>query len=282
VRVDAHHHFWDPGRAEYAFLTDDRDAVRRAFGPWDLAPDLAAEGIGWTVLVQARPSEDETVELLAMAARVPFVAGVVGWVDLTAPDVPAALARLRALPGGQRLVGIRHQVEGEPDARWLLRDDVRRGLLAVGAAGLAYDLLVTTRELPAAVEVCRSLPGVRFVLDHLAKPPIAEGDLSTWGRGILELAELPNVHAKISGLVTEADWRAWSMDDLRHPVELAVDAFGSRRLMLGSDWPLCLLAGTYAEVVGSVREMLSELAPHEQDDILGGTATRVYRLRPPG
>ncbi len=160
----------------------------------------------------------------------------------------------------------------------MLRADVRRGLAAVEAANLVFDLQVRTRELAAAGEVCAAFPGLRFVLDHLGRPPIASGDLSTWGRALLPLAELPNVSAKISGLVTEADWLTWSIDDLRDPVELAVDAFGPHRLMLGSDWPLCLLAGSYTDVVDSVRYLLAELPAHEQDQIRGLTAVRVYRL----
>jgi L-fuconolactonase len=276
--IDAHQHFWDPARADYPFLTDELAAIRRAFGPDDLRPHLAAEGITTTILVQTRSSVEETREFLGLAAREPFIGGVVGWVDLTAPDVTEAIDGLRAVPGGEHLVGIRHQVHDEPDAAWLRRPDVRRGLAAVEAAGLAYDLLVRTRELAAAVDTVRAFPGLRFVLDHLAKPPIASGDLSAWAPAILALAELPNVAAKVSGLVTEADWRSWSIDDLRGPVELAVDAFGASRLMLGSDWPVSLLAGAYGDVVGATRELLAELTAAEREDIFGGTAARVYRL----
>jgi L-fuconolactonase len=228
--------------------------------------------------VQLTPSAEETVRLLATADEVPWVHGVVGWVDLTADDVAARIEALRAGPGGRWLVGLRHRVHDEADPEWLCRVDVRRGLAAVEAAGLAFDLQVRTRELPAAYDTCAALPEMRFVLDHLARPPIASGDLSAWGRALLPLGELPNVSAKICGLVTEADWLTWSIDDLRHPVELAVDAFGPSRLMLASDWPVCLLAGSYSDVIDSVRYMLAELPAHEQDEIRGGTAVRVYRL----
>ena len=281
-RVDAHHHFLDPGRVDYPWLTDEMGAIRRVCGAAELRPELDREGIGNTVLVQALPSVDETRDLLSLATGTPFVAGVVGWVNLTAPDVAAQIESLRAGAGGDLLVGVRHAVHDESDVDWLRRVEVHRGLAAVESAGLAFDLLVRARELPVATEVCRAFPELRFVLDHLAKPPIASGDLSAWGRALLSLAELPNVSAKISGLVTEADWRTWSIDDLRHPIELAVDAFGASRLMLGSDWPVCLLAGSYSDVLDSPRYLLAELPAHEQDEIRGLTAMRVYRLSRPG
>jgi L-fuconolactonase len=198
-------------------------------------------------------------------------------VDLTS-DVQHQVRELREGPGGAWLVGIRHPVRAESDPAWLARDDIIRGVEAVGAAGLAFELAVGVRELPAAKRLCRRLPTVRFVLEHLAAPPLASGDLSAWGRGLLAMAELPNVEATISGLVTAADWHTWSIDDLRHPVELALDAFGPARLMLGSDWPTCLLAGSYADVIESVRYLIAERPANEQEDILGGTATRTYRL----
>jgi L-fuconolactonase len=283
-RIDAHHHFWDPARAKYPFLTDDLKAIRRKFGPADLLPELMREGIDGTVLVQTRSSMDETREFLATAAATPFVAGVVGWVDLTAPDAADAIADLRSGTGGERLVGIRHQVHDEPDAAWLLRDDVARGLAAVEEAGLAYDLLVRTRELPAAAAVAKAFPELRFVLDHLGKPPIAGRDLREWSKAIRPLGKLPNVTAKVSGLVTEAVWDDWSLDDLRDAVDIAMRSFGPRRLMIGSDWPVCLLAGSYADVVAAGRQLLvrrqflARSSRRDQGDVLGGTAIRTYRL----
>jgi L-fuconolactonase len=277
-RVDAHQLFWDPARFDYPRLATDLAPLRRTFGPADLRPDLAREGITATVLVQALPSVAETRHLLSMAAGEDFVAGVVGWVDLGVTDVDRQLEELRSAPGGEYLVGLRHAACAEPDPEWLLSDEVRRGLAAVESAGLAFDLHICTRELPAARSAGQDHPGLRFVIDHLAAPPIASGDLSAWGRAILPLAALPNVSAKISGLVTEADWHTWSIDDLRHPVELAVDVFGPGRLMLGSDWPHCLLAGSYSDALDSCRYLLAELPAHDQDAIRGGTAMRAYRL----
>lgn len=278
MRVDAHHHFWDPARANYPWLTPDLAAIDRAFGPADLEPLLAAAGIGRTIVVQARHGLDETEELLEIAAVWSFVAGVVGWVDLTDPAVATTLSELRAGTGGAGLVGIRHQVHDEPDPEWLLRPDVRRGLRAVAEAGLAYDLLVRPRELPAALEVVRAMPEVRFVIDHLAKPPIRAGALEPWAGLIRPFGPLDNAWCKVSGLATEADWRTWRVDDLAPYVRHAVDVFGPARLMFGSDWPVCLLAAPYRQVVEAVQALTEELSNADRDLILGGTARAVYRL----
>lgn len=278
ARIDAHHHFWDPARPESTWPFDTPDQLARAYGPVDLAVELDTDGMTGSVLVAATPSTAETRHLLSLAGSVPWVLGVVGWVDLTSADVAGQIAALRAGPGGGKLVGLSHRVSAETDPAWLLRDDVRRGLASLQAFDLTFDLRVRTRNMQVAYETCAALPGTRFVLDHLGCPPIASGDLSAWGRALLRLAELPNVSAKICGLVTEAAWRTWSIDDLRDPVELAVDAFGPRRLMVGSDWPICLLAGSYTDVIDSVRYLLAELPTYQQHEILGGTAARVYRL----
>ena len=278
--VDAHHHLWDPARADYAFLTDDLAAIRRAFTPADLAPLLDAAGIDATIVVQTRSSLEETEELLATAAATPFIRGVVGWVDLRDPAVGDTIDGLRSGPGGDRLVGIRHQVHDEEDADWLLREDVRRGIAAVAQAGLVYDLLVRTRELPAAGEVVASMPDVRFVVDHLAKPPIRGGVLQPWADQVAALGQLPNTWWKLSGLVTEADWDAWRPADLRPWVEHVLAVVGPERLMFGSDWPVCLLAATYEQVVAAARDTTVGLSETEQAAVFGGKATGVYGLRP--
>jgi L-fuconolactonase len=284
TRVDAHHHLWpEPTPAEFPWMTDELAAIRRPFTPDDLAPVLATAGIRATVLVQTRSSVAETETFLATAAAHPFIAGVVGWVDLTDPGIADGIARLRSLPGGDRLVGIRHQVHDEPDPAWLRRADVRQGIAAVGAAGLAYDFLVRTRELPAAVDTAMALPHVRFVLDHLAKPPIAaDGDaLAAWAHAIRRLGALPNVAAKLSGLVTEADWGSWTVDDLAGPVRVALEAFGPERLLFGSDWPVCLVAASYERVVdASIRALdRAGLTRSERGAVLGENAIDAYRLR---
>ena len=279
VRIDAHHHFWDPARYSYPWMAGDAmTPVRRAFTPDDLRGTLGEERVEGTVLVQTLSSAQETREFLDLAAATGFVHGVVGWVDLTAPSVADDLDALLEGPAGRWLVGIRHQVHDEPDPEWLARADVRRGLAAVQARGLAYDLLVRARELPAAVDAVRALPGLRFVLDHIAKPRIADGRDDPWRQGIPVLAAQPNVAVKLSGMVTEADWATWTPRDLRPFVGDVVGWFGVGRLMFGSDWPVCLLAGSYHAVLGGLIEALPALSPGELDQVLGMNALRTYQL----
>ena len=278
--IDAHHHFWDPARASYPWLVGEALApINRRFGPGDLVPELAAYGISGTVLVQTISSLDETREFLGLAARHEFIRGVVGWVDLTSAGVGDELDALIAGPGGDRLVGVRHQVHDESDPDWLRRADVRRGLTAVGAHGLRYDLLVRARELPAAVDTARTLSDLQFVLDHIAKPRIADGQDEAWEQRMPALAALPNVAAKLSGMVTEADWTSWTAADLRPFVLSIVDWFGIERLMFGSDWPVCLLASSYAGVVEGLAEALGDQSDHDRARIFGLNAERVYALR---
>jgi L-fuconolactonase len=278
VIVDAHHHLWDPARADYPWLTDELAAIRRAFTPDDLAPLLAAAGVDATVLVQTRSSLDETRELLATAAATPFIGGVVGWVDLADPAVGDTMAELRSGSGGELLVGIRHQAHDEPDPDWLLRDDIGRGIRAVGEAGLVYDLLVRSRELPAALELVRRRPETRFVIDHIAKPPIREGLVQPWADRIRPFGALDNVACKVSGMVTEADWEAWQQSDLAPFVDHVLAVFGPRRLLFGSDWPVCLLAASYQRVLDVTRVLLGSLREADSAAVFGGTAAEVYRL----
>jgi L-fuconolactonase len=203
---------------------------------------------------------------------------VVGWVDLTSPEVAETIAGIRDVDHGDRLVGIRHLVHDEPDPEWLLRDDVLRGLGVVAEAGLVYDLLVRARELPAATEVARRLPGLRFVVDHLAKPSISTQQIEPWASAIGEIASLPNVTCKVSGLVTEAEWSAWSQADLMPYVGMAVELFGADRLMWGSDWPVCTLAAGYSDVYEVTTKILSELVGDDLGWILGGCAPATYGL----
>ena len=276
--VDAHHHFWDPARADYPWLTDELAAIRRPFGPADLAPLIEAAGIDSTVLVQTRSSLAETEEFLATAAATPFIRGVVGWVDLRDPAVAETIARLRDGPGGDRLVAIRHQVHDEADPDWLGREDVRRGVAAVGRAGLAYDLLVRARELPAARDLVTAMPDVRFVVDHLAKPEIRAGNDKAWHDGVAAVVDLPNAWWKLSGLVTEADWQAWRRADLQPYIDRVLDVAGPDRMLFGSDWPVCLLAASYDQVLATARSLIATLTASEQAAILGQTAAAVYGL----
>lgn len=252
--IDSHVHFWE-GPLEW--MTGEMAVLRRAYGPDDLRPLLAANGIERAVVVQASASLAETLRFLLLADSDDLVAGVVGWVDLTAADVADVFAELQRRGG---LVGVRHQVHDEPDPQWLLRADVLRGLRAVEEAGLAYDLLVRPRELPAALEVARRFDGLRLVIDHIAKPPIASGELEPWAGLMAPFAGLEHVFCKVSGLVTEADWRHWRPDDLVPYVSRVADWFGEDRLLFGSDWPVCLLAASYDKVVDAFEYVLGDVA----------------------
>ncbi|MFJ4782121.1 amidohydrolase family protein [Streptomyces sp. NPDC088794] len=274
MTVDAHHHIWDLSVRDQDWIPE-HSPLRRDFGLSDLVPEARAAGVDRTVLVQTITVPEETPEFLALADAHDLVAGVVGWTDLTRPDVADELARLRELPGGRYLKGIRHQVQGEPDPEWLLRPDVHRGLAALATAGLVYDLIVQPHQLPASAKAAASHPELTFVLDHLGKPPIASGALDAWAADFRALAALPNVVAKVSGLVTEADPETWTVADLRPSVDVALDAFGPDRLMFGSDWPVSVLGATYGQVVDATRELTPESA-HAQ--IFEATAARVYGL----
>ncbi|GIF65574.1 amidohydrolase [Asanoa ishikariensis] len=276
--VDAHHHLWTAG-ADYTWLDEPGlEPINRTFTPADLTAELSAAGVERSVLVEGgRCDTAEAAVLLGHAAATPAIAGVVAWADPAAPDLASTLAGYRALPGGEFLVGIRSQVQGE-DQDYLDRSDVRAGLAVIGAAGLVFDLVVRADQLPSAARVAAALPSVRFVLDHLGKPRIKAGGFAEWSAAIALVAANPNVTAKVSGLVTEADWQLWTVDDLRPYVAEALRLFGPERLMLGSDWPVCLLAGGYGAVRSALLDALGELPATERAAILGDTATRVYRL----
>lgn len=277
--VDAHHHVWDLAVRDQDWITGPRLApIRRDFSLADLAADARRTELRATVLVQTVTVPEETPEFLTLAARSDLVAGVVGWTDLTAPDVADRLAALREAPGGRHLVGIRHQVQAEPDPEWLLRPDVARGLTAVAEAGLVYDLVVLPHQLPACAKAAAAHPELTFVLDHLGKPAIAAGELSPWTAGLRALAALPNTTAKLSGLVTEADWERWTAADLRPYTEEALELYGPDRLMFGSDWPVCRLAASYETVLETVQELTDHLTPTERAAIFSGTALHVYGL----
>jgi L-fuconolactonase len=282
--VDAHHHFWDPVRFDYPWMIGTATApLRRPFGPADLAPLLDEAGVDATVLVQALQSVAETRWFLEIAAATPFVAGVVGWVDLLAPDVADTLETLRARPDGRYLVGIRHMVQDEPDPEWLRQPGVARGVEAVAAAGLVYDLLLKPPQIAAATRLCAVLPEVRFVVDHLAKPPIASGEVASWAALMEPFGEMPHVACKLSGLVTEAEWASWTPSDLAPYVAAVVRLFGEERLLFGSDWPVCTLAAGYAQVRGALEAALEEvfggaLTRETQGRIFGGNAIDVYGL----
>lgn len=235
-----------------------------------------------TVLVQTVTVAEETPEFLALAADSRVIGAVVGWTDLTSPGVGDELARLRSLPGGGFLRGIRHQVQSEDDPEWLTRPEVLRGLRAVAAAGLVYDLVILPQQLPAATRAAAAVPHLTFVLDHLGKPAIAAGQREPWAEYVRELAALPNTVCKLSGMLTEADWAAWTVEGLQPYADTVLDAFGPRRLMFGSDWPVSTLAASYGEVVAASRELTAALSAAEQQEVWAGTARHIYRIEADG
>ncbi|MFI6984938.1 amidohydrolase family protein [Embleya sp. NPDC050154] len=283
VRVDAHHHLWDTDEREYGWMDGPwADPLRGRFGSAELAAAVPNPGEIATIAVQAVTDTAESAELLAVAAdpTTPVVA-VVGWVDLTAPDVADRVAELRAGPGGERLVGIRHLVQDEPDPRWLLRPDVGRALAALTRAGIVYDLLVKPAQLAAACRVVREHPEQSFVLDHIGKPDIGAGAgaWEPWAAALHEIAALPNVAVKLSGIVTEADWRAWTVEQVLPYARHALEMFGPERTMFGSDWPVCTLAASYDDVLSLAERTCVGLSAAERDRVFGATARAVYGFR---
>ncbi|WP_101383020.1 amidohydrolase family protein [Kitasatospora sp. GP30] len=278
--IDAHHHLWDLTVRPQPWITGEHLApLARSFTAADLAPEAKSADVVGTVLIQTVCVPEETPELLALAHHSDLIRGVLGWTDLTAPNVADAIAALRELPGGDRLVGIRHQVQDEPNPNWLLRPDVRRGLRAVADAGLAYDLVVKPHQINAAALTAAHLPELTFVLDHLGTPPIAAGTLEPWATHLRRLAALPNTVCKLSGLLTEAKPGSWRTEDLKPYACTAVQAFTPQRLLFGSDWPVSTLEADYCTVVRIAEQLVNWLSPTEQDAIFHNNATRVYALQ---
>jgi L-fuconolactonase len=273
--IDAHQHFWHYRPETHGWITEAKAVLKRDFLPADLEPLLRAEGMAGCVAVQAAQSLDETRFLLGLADTHPFVKAVVGWVDLLSPGLEGQLETFAAHP---RFRGVRHIAQDEPDDGWLARPDVARGIARLRAYGLTYDILVRARQLPAALALARALPEQPFVVDHLAKPEIRARRLDPWRRDIGRLAALPHVLCKVSGLVTEAAWDGWTPDDLRPYLEVALEAFGPARVMIGSDWPVCLLASDYPTVLDVVRRFVGSLSDGEQAAVLGANAARFYGI----
>jgi len=273
--VDAHHHFWDLGRLAYAWIPANDPVLGRSYGPADLEPALAAAGVGCTVLVQAHASLAETRWMLELAATHTFIAGVVGWADLTDPSVGAALDLFAAHP---RRVGVRFTAADDGRTPWMARADVRRGLAELEKRELSLDLLIRPTHLPHLPRLAAGFPELRMVIDHLAKPPIARDMTAGWLEGIRAAAACPNIFCKLSGLVTEADPAHRRAADLEPYLGAALEAFGPDRLMFGSDWPLCLKAGAYGQVIAAWRQALGPLSEREAAAVWGGSARRFYRL----
>ena len=272
--VDTHQHYWDLVRFSYPWMSPELGILLQDYLPSDLKPILERNGVHKTVVVQALSSPAETDWLLELAAQFDFIAGVVGWADLTAPGLGQTLDRLMLNP---RFKGLRHQVQDEPDDAWILRGDVQRGLGELARRNLPYDLLLHPRHLPLVPQVAEQHPDLRLVIDHLAKPPIAQGRLEPWATDLRQAALWPNVYCKLSGMATEAG-AGWVDADLAPYVKVAVEAFGHERLMFGSDWPVCLIAGSYERVIGALRRALGPLSAEDEARMFGGNAIEVYRL----
>ncbi|MER6569052.1 amidohydrolase family protein [Streptomyces sp. NPDC001093] len=283
--VDAHHHVWDLSLRPQPWLDEPgHEPIRRSFSSHALhsaaTRPIAGRRLTSTVVVQCVPSVPETRDLLALAESDPLIGAVVGWADLTSPAIGDVLDDLRAGPGGRYLRAVRHLVQDESDPHWLGRPDVERGLRAVGRRGLGYDVLIRSHQFPQAIRLAERLPELSLVLDHAGKPPLARGELADWARQVRTLARHPQVRCKVSGLVTEADHERWTVDDIRPVWDVLLSAFGPERLMFGSDWPVCVLAGGWNRWAAAVDELLGECSGTEIDAVLAGTATAFYQLTP--
>ncbi|HEX6719387.1 MAG TPA: amidohydrolase family protein [Pyrinomonadaceae bacterium] len=273
--IDSHQHFWQVGKFDYPWMNSSLGVLYRDYLPDQLEPILAQNGVSKTVLVQASNSVEESRWLLQLADDYPFVAGVVGWVDLMADEVDRQLDELASHP---KFKGVRHLVESEPADDWLVQPQVLRGLKRLSTYGVSYDLLVHTRHLKHIQKVVDACPDLKLVIDHMAKPPIASGEIETWRQELSQVAANEQMNCKLSGLVTEANWTSWTKSDLRPYVDCALELFGSSRLLFGSDHPVCLLAASYKLVLASFRELLNELSGAEQQKIFASNAAEFYGL----
>jgi L-fuconolactonase len=275
MRIDSHQHFWHYSPTEHTWMSDPMSAIRRDFLPQDLQPLLAGIGFDGCIAVQARQSLEETRWLLELADRFSFIKGVVGWVDLCSTELTSQLEQFASHP---KLVGVRHVVQDEPDDEFMLRPEFRRGIAQLRRFGLAYDLLLFPRHIPIAVHLVEEFPEQPFVLDHIAKPFIAQGLVSPWREDLQQLAKLPNVFCKLSGMVTEAKWQQPQPEDFRPYLDTVFEAFGASRLMIGSDWPVCILSSEYAPTMQLVIEYVQQFSEETQTAILGGNCARFYGI----
>lgn len=275
MRIDTHQHFWKFDPVRDTWITEAMSVLKRDYLPDDLRSETIANGIDLSIAVQADQSEAETEFLLDLAEQNPWIAGVVGWVDLASSTIEERLEWFRKFP---KLRGFRHVVQSEPDDRFLLRPEIVHSIRSVGQFGFTYDLLVYPKQLPAAIELVSRLPNQRFVLDHIAKPPIESGAVSGWREDIFRLAQSPNVFCKVSGMVTEASWKRWKPEHFKPYLDVIFEAFSVDRLMFGSDWPVCLVAASYGQVVELVADYVRQAPAAAQEKVFGGNAMRCYGL----
>ena len=279
MRIDSHQHFWryDPGRD--VWITEEIAVLKRDFLPEELIQRMCEAGVDRTIAVQADQSETETHFLLDLAEENSAIAGVVGWVNLLDKNIDE---RLECFSRHTKLRGFRHIVQAEHDDRFMMRKDFLRGVAALARHNFTYDILIYARQLPAAVKFVRRFPAQKFVLDHLAKPSIKAGEIDAWANNIRALARNRNVYCKLSGLVTEANWTNWNAETLRPYLDVAFEAFGTDRLMFGSDWPVCLLAASYSQVKEVIENYTRDFSPSEKENIFGLNAARFYGLTAQG
>ncbi|MGQ8875366.1 amidohydrolase family protein [Paenibacillus sp. TSA_86.1] len=275
MKLDAHQHFWNYNIRDYGWIGEEMSVIQRSFLPEDLQPILTESGLSGCVAVQARQSLEETNWLLELADKHEFIKGVVGWVDLCSEEASSQLEKVAANPW---LKGVRHVIQDEPDVKFVLRENFQQGIALLEQYNLAYDLLVSKEQLPYAVELVQKFPQQRFVIDHLAKPDIKAGVISPWKEAMEAMASYSNVHCKLSGMVTEADWNKWTQEDFTPYLDTVLRAFGSERVMYGSDWPVCTVAGTYAEVFNLLQTHVRSLPEAEQQLILGDNCASFYNL----
>ena len=276
MKIDSHQHFWRYDAARNAWITDSMAVLKRDFLPEHLAAELVANDIDASIAVQADQSENETMFLLDLAEQNECVAGVVGWVDLLSPRVGERLAYFSRFP---KLRGFRHIAQAEPDNRFLARENFFKGIAQLRAFDFTYDILLYPKQLPAAIELISRLPEQRFVIDHLAKPEIKSGKTAPWAAQMREMAQNENVFCKLSGLVTEADWKHWKADDFKPYLDVVFEAFGVERLMFGSDWPVCLLVATYPQMKQLIENYVKGYSKADKEKIFGGNAARFYGLK---
>jgi L-fuconolactonase len=276
MKIDAHQHFWKYNENDYGWMGPGMENLRRDHLPGDLAPLLKQAAIDGTIAVQARQTPEETEFLLHLADECPFIKGVVGWVDLRSPQLGAQLESLCYHP---RLCGVRHVVHDEPDDQFMLRDDFVHGMSKLWKYNLTYDLLLFPKHLPVACELAAKFSRQTFVLDHIAKPLIKDGKTEPWARDIRKLASFKNVSCKISGMVTEADRHNFKPEDFKPYMDVVLEAFGADRLMIGSDWPVCTVAGQYQEVIQIAADFIEQLSPDEQTAIWSQNPIRIYQLQ---
>jgi len=275
MKVDSHHHFWKYNASQYDWIDDSMVAIRRDFLPLDLKQELNNASLDGAISVQARQCMEETNWLLDLAEEHDFLKGVVGWAPLADPGVRRIFD---GLTNRRKLKGVRHIVQAEPDDRFILRDDFNAGVSALKEYDLTYDILIYERQLPHAIEFVDRHPNQVFILDHLAKPGAKENEVEPWRTNIRRIAQRETVYCKISGLVTEADWTSWNEAQLSVYLETVLDAFGPRRIMFASDWPVCLVASSYEKWYEVVRRFCEKLTRDEQARIFGGTAIEAYKL----